>query len=277
LRTFDRTTIGNSVRLGFSANSGNSAVSVGLDYSDATTMRIKDGISVVDGSVAVPSGENEFAFVLRSAGGFLLLKDGSGNWILHWIYTSPSSDQYAKLRVGAGAKDYKSDDWRVADLGDPWATAYALATERLSGSQSAGQTFSHEADCLIEFEATTLPSSGQIELFFRIQDASNYWRVTINSSGDLDLDEIVSGSATQRGTSAAAVSAGNRVVVMANDTSIRVYANEAKVITYGSASNFKTETAGELDTLGTGGAVSDIVSWPRTISGNALQALERIQ
>ena len=37
-----------------------------------------------------------------------------------------------------------------------------------------------------------------------------------------------------------------------------------------------TETAGELDALGTGGVVSDLISWPRTLSGAAKAALDAV-
>ena len=41
------------------------------------------------------------------------------------------------------------------------------------------------------------------------------------------------------------------------------------------SANFATETDGELETEGTGGAVTDIIAWPRTLSGAALSTLQR--
>lgn len=144
-----------------------------------------------------------------------------------------------------------------------FATDYGSVTQRLAGARSAGDTYSHTADCLIETTITTLPSAGQIELEFR-QDTANTdcWRVTVDSAGNLDLDELVSGTPTQRGTSAAAVANGNRLVIVADDDDINVYCDDVLEITYTSAANFKTAIAGELESEGTGGAVSDIVTWP---------------
>src|SRR5690606_5532771 len=97
-------------------------------------------------------------------------------------------------------------DWLCAvNLRAPWNTDYGIATQRLAGARSAGDTFTHEADCLLEFTVTTLPSADQIEMRFRAQDASNYWQVTVDSSGNLDLDEVVGGVVTQRGTAAGVI------------------------------------------------------------------------
>ena len=97
----------------------------------------------------------------------------------------------------------------------------------------------------------------------------------------MSLDEIVGGSPTVRGSSAGVVANGGRIVIIADDTTIKIYTTVKKYeannlqITYTSATNFKTETDGELDNLGTGGAVSDLISWPRTLSGAALTELEK--
>jgi hypothetical protein len=64
------------------------------------------------------------------------------------------------------------------------------------------------------------------------------------------------------------------MVVIADGTTIRVYANNVLKITYTSATNFQTATQGRVY-LGTGGAVSDIVTYPRYLSGEALTVLNR--
>jgi hypothetical protein len=166
---------------------------------------------------------------------------------------------------------------RVAQLTAPWnASDYGLATQQLAGARAPGDTFTHEANCLIEFTVATLPGAGtQIELRFRVQDATNYWQVTVDSTGALDLDEVVAGVVTQRGTAAGVIANGDRIVITAVGQTIKVYEANTLRITYATAANFATETDGELETEGTGGAVTDIVSWPRTLSGAALAELQR--
>ena len=72
-------------------------------------------------------------------------------------------------------------------------------------------------------------------------------------------------------------SAGERVIVVCDDETIRVYGNNTLLITYSSAANYKTAATGELESLGTGGLASDIIAWPRTLSGQALRALEALE
>jgi hypothetical protein len=71
------------------------------------------------------------------------------------------------------------------------------------------------------------------------------------------------------------VANSDRIVIVADGTTIRVFEANTQRITYAAAANFQTETDGELETEGTGGAVTDIVSWPRTLSGAALAELQR--
>ena len=183
------------------------------------------------------------------------------------------------LTIYPGISCVDGDGWHdnvsLQQLGAPWDTAYGIATQRLAGARSAGDTFTHEADCSIEFTVATLPTAGQVELFFRIQDATNYWQVTVDSTGALDLDEVVAGAATQRGTSAGAITAGERIVINAHSQTIDVFDPGARHIHYTTAANFLTETDGELNDEGTGGAVTDIVSWPYALSGAALAQLTR--
>jgi hypothetical protein len=109
---------------------------------------------------------------------------------------------------------------------------------------------------------------------FRVQDSNNYWSIRITNIGTLVLEEVVAGVISQRINVVAIVSSGHRIVVVAEGSTIRVYSNNDLRGTYASASNFSTAAAGELNSLGTGGAVSDIVAWPRTISGAAALLLD---
>jgi hypothetical protein len=151
----------------------------------------------------------------------------------------------------------------VANVSSANHPGYGLATDVLPGPRAAADTFTHEADCVIIFALPAIPSSGTLEFWFRAATVgTDGWRVTIDSSGDVDLDEVVSGSPTQRGTSAAAVSGGERLVVICNDEEINVYADTSLLITYSSAVTQKIQTAGEIESLGTGGQISNVVTYP---------------
>lgn len=228
------------------------------------------------------TGEIWAANVLRASGQLVFIKESAG-WVLAWVDSFLTIDPCYVVSGAFGSGQASAQPLlksiRAADLGAPFHEEFGLATHRLAGSRSPGDTFIHEADAFLEFTVATLPAAGQIELRFRIQDASNYWQVTVDSAGNLDLDEVVAAVPTQRGTSAACIANGDFIIVRFVGSDIRVYegANHAKVrrISYAFANNFQTQTGGELETEGTGGAVSDIVSWPRTLTSAQQAELNR--
>ena len=169
----------------------------------------------------------------------------------------------------------QTESIRVSDLAAPWNTDDGIATVILSGARSPGDTWTHEANHLTYTAITTLPTLLQIEFRLRIQDTLNYWQVTVDSAGKMDLDEVVAGVATERGTSTT-VTAGERMGWIADGSTIAVYDSTARRINYATASNFATATSGELTTEGTGGAVTGIEVWPRTLSGTAKDALDAV-
>ena len=216
-----------------------------------------------------------FAIILRSTGAFVVAAGGAfSSATLLWVYGSGTTATLYPCAVNYNATS-SVDYLRALALPAPFDTDTGLATDVHAGSVSAGTTFSHEADCLIEFTATTVPSGDSIDVQFRKQDATNFWTCRINSSGDIALIETVAGSETSRGSAAGVVSSGHRVVIIADGTTIRGYSNNVLRWTYASATNFATATAGELDALGTGGAVSDLITWPRTLSGTAASILNK--
>ena len=52
--------------------------------------------------------------------------------------------------------------------------------------------------------------------------------------------------------------------------------DESQAWSYASATNFATETDGEVDALGTGGAVSDLITLPRTLTGDNAAQVEEV-
>ena len=222
-----------------------------------------------------PLTDYMFAFVLRTTGSFVLVRGGEyPDWQLVWVggttnVSTPLNPCVASKDCPASAKNI-----HMSDLGSPWNSDYGVATQRLAGARAGGDNFTHEGDCHIHLTATTLPSAGNMTVNFRVQDANNYWQLVIASTGALTLNEVVAGTPTSRGTGAAgSVAAGQRVVIRASGQEIRVFANNALKIQYNVAANFKTATSGTLSSLGTGGAVSDIVTYPIHISGQALSVL----
>lgn len=234
---------------------------------------VVEGSMILVGAFAATT-DYLLAIVYRTMGAFYFIQGGVfPSWtLLHVSVTGTSTPGYpaASFYNAAGT----IDTLRVLDLPAPFTDDFGLASQRLAGARAAGDTLTHEANHLGEATLTTRPSAGQVEMRFRVQDANNYWQWTIDSAGALDLDEVVAGVVTQRATSAAGALSGHRVVWIADGSTIRLYTNNVLRITYASASNFATATAGQLVGLGTGGAVSDIVAFPRTLTGTASVLLD---
>jgi hypothetical protein len=231
-----------------------------------TVVDILTGDKLVILNAVSQAGDPHF-IIQRSSGAFYIAGDR-----LLYVSDAPSGDYYFSLG-GNNLVNLFYNTLRISLLAAPWDTDYGIATDRKAGSVSEGTTFTHEADCLIEYTVTTLID--QVILFFRIQDATNYWRIRINDVGTILLQEVVGGGITSRGSAASVVSSGDRILIVAEGETISVYTNNVLRITYALAANFKTETDGELDDIGTS-VVSDLVSWPRTLSGAAKAALDAV-
>lgn len=224
------------------------------------------------------------AIVLMAAGGAVYILDGNIIAVDRFSTQDPFSTMAFRSRATTADTTPKliyevSVCNLVANGYTDWVDL-GICTSQLLGSRSQGDTFTHTADSSpIEFTVTTLPPSGQIEFVFRRQDASNYWQVTVDSSGNLDLDEVVEGVATQRGTSSGVIVSGDRILIYAENDAINIKEHNGSAaavptrITYTSASNFQLATVGELLTLPASAVVSDIIAWPTVVPSTAYQAI----
>lgn len=221
--------------------------------------------------------EYELAVVLRSAGAFPLIKGGIfTEWTLLYALNTWGGNPFPGVSGRFAAGDYVVDTIRGSQLSSPWDTDFGIATDRLAGARTPVDPFTHEADCLIEFTVVGL-GAATIVVIFRRQDALNYWQIDIINDGSFRLAETIAGVFnTRANTGAGVVGAGDRIVVIADDETIRGYVNNALLWTYALAANFKTETSGEYNNAGAGGSISDLITWPRTISGVARRALDRV-
>lgn len=269
LYTLDR--VAGRAALTIAKRTGGTFAGIGIEYgycdaafTGAATLGVTN---VITDAIAVANNTDYlFLSVLRSPlGGFNLLRGGSyPDWTLYFTEDARSTakPQYA---IGSFNAAISVERAIIGDLGE--TAEVELLSQSLSGARAAGDTFTHLADGWVEFLVTALPSSGSIDVRFRVQDATNYMQVTINSSGNLVLNEVVSGTPNALGSSAAAIANGDTVKVTFFGANVRVmegvnssYTNR---ITTAAASNFQTATAGNLADEGTGGDVRNIRTRPR--------------
>ncbi len=244
-----------------------------LDLSTATGRYYTGSLYSEPPDVFASGIAREYAIALRSPGSLLFTRPVGGTWTLAWAErTSTGGPLYPTLenRNAAGTLDAV----HVADLAGGFETDYGLATDRLAGAVAQGATFAHEADAVVEWVHTTGPSFGGQAVRFREQDGSNYWRLYTDGTDRLLLTEHVAGVETVRANvSDGSVVNGARVVLVLTGTTIRAYVNGALKITYSSAANFQGATGGRVSQVSSG-TLSDLVAWPRTVSGPALAQLD---
>lgn len=203
---------------------------------------------------ALLAGQDALVCVYDGAA-YIYFGKASGVWKTLWVDTTGG------LLRGDEAGTYAVT--LASDGPAPFDAAYGFATDRKAGGVSAGTTFTHTADALIRYTMTTVGASDTF-VFFRQQDASNYWRIYVNSIGTIGLHEFVSGSGTARGTSSSAVSNGTIVSAVFTDETITIFTDTTSKIAYASAANFKAETAGRVSLVAAGGVLSDLSLWPRS-------------
>jgi hypothetical protein len=207
------------------------------------------------------------AIILRSSGAWWFIKGGVyTNWTLIWVSSKASSSNmyFTICSNSATVTNGVTNHLRVIDLGSPFDTDYGFATTYLPGTITTGN-FVHTKDMVLEITVATLPSSGTIEIRFRVQDATNYWNIVIGTTGTITLNEVVNGTPTQRGTTSNMVTNGEKVILDVFDTTIKVYegrTDSMRRITYTPANNFKNATSGVIQVLGTGAVVNNLVAWP---------------
>ena len=223
----------------------------------------------------------KMCIVLLSTGHYII---DATEGILAWVdNVGNQATVYPAILDGvAGRAPFGLDYIRCAQLSAPFDTDLGLAMDYELGAVSAGKTFSAVSsynavtgDANHELIATTVPSPGSIYYFFREQDPNNRWNIRITAGGDLRLEEVIDGTPTNKQTAAGVVSDGGQIKIIAEGETIRGYYNDAIVWTHTGASNFKTATDSSLDSLGTGGAVSNIKIRPVKLAGSALQEITR--
>lgn len=215
--------------------------------------------------------------ILRAAGSFAVI----GDRLLAPLVNGSDANVYPVVAQSSTNRHTPMVDWAlVAQLGGPWLDSYGIATTRLAGARAANDTFTHEAaNHWVEFTLAALPSSGNIDIEFRRVDANNCWKLQVTSAGAFNLIEVVSGTPTTR-ANIASNQAGDRLLCCFDGANARLNRQRAGAnipsSVYGNVSTFTTQTGGVVASLGTGGAISDLITWPRVLSGDALAWIEAL-
>lgn len=255
-----------TVQVGFGTSN---ALVAGLS---GTALHTLAGVAVAAGGL---DSELDDFYIVRSASGFNYYLQGD---TLLWVDNEADANTDA-LGAFIGATDASAAGGVDAIILNPlteaaWLTDYALATSRLAGSRAQNDAYTIESDCIISWIVTTIASSASgPNVRFRWVDSTNYWELRPSNTGTIVLFRILAGASTNQGSATSAISNGDRVTIRCIGNTIEVWVNETLRINKTDATDHASATGGLVGGLGTGGVVSDIVAWPRTIGGTAYAAL----
>lgn len=176
--------------------------------------------------VAAATTDYQVAIVQRTAGSFLLMKGGTlTDWALLWVdELGNNATLYPAFAVYdiTGTSEY----FHVRDLGGAFSTDNGIATLNQS-SPTSGADYTATADGIFELTVTAPNPLGtsQADLIYRRLDASNYWTAYFNSAGDLRLDSVEGGVASNRLSVTGVITAGqtHTIRVIATGTKHNLY------------------------------------------------------
>lgn len=230
-----------------------------LYINGVATGRVKDD--------SVASSTHSMALILRSSGFLPFVKIGSSWCLLYPVKTGTAATVYpAWYGMASG---HQMDNFRVARLASPFNTDYGIVTQRIA-SASVGNTIVHEANGIIE-ATWTATTSETFELSVRRTDDNNRWVARASQAGStIKLIEINAGVETERGSAAQTWTNGTnyRVVLSCDGNTIRIFVADSLKIAYGTAT-FNNNATGAK----TSHVVTDLVSWPTVLSGQAAAIL----
>jgi hypothetical protein len=212
-----------------------------------------------------------YALVQRT-NGIMVVGYVGGSWLLLYPYTGGSESLLYPGLLHFGNTTNVLSTLRITDLPAPWTDDYGIATQRIA-SPTAGATATAEANAIIEF---TWPAATGETLDFDVRrtDDDNRWIIRGSQGGStIKLIERVAGVETERASAAQTWTNGTsyRIVAILDGNTIRTYVANVAKSTYSSASFNNTATGVKVSHAGT-----DLVCWPRTLSGAALAALEAV-
>ena len=227
--------------------------------------------------VEIPAATIARIYTIWTGAFWLVCLKISGQIFLTWVSDVNDSRNNQPYRVFTVNNFAIVDNMTIANSQE--LTDYKLSTARIT-TPSAGDEIAHEADGFVHFTWTAV--TGQVlEFDVRRTDADNRWIIRVDQAGGWKLIERNAGVETERvnqgivswtnGVSYTfqVILAGNRISAYAKQAATAQAMGAGGFLNYISATFNNTATIAKVDKAG-----ANLVSWPRNLSGKALEVLE---
>lgn len=266
--------VGNALYGKISSWTSGTTFQIGLDTNsdadgalDGLLMHLRDGLifrvsSGLSGNIDIGrtySYPMKPLMVLRGASGSGAFCVVNGDLV--WVFdTIRNRLKQAIITHATAATVDKMGTLSLPDNGyTAFATQYGPATNRVA-SPSSGEIVTSEADSWNEF-TWTVATGETLEWLVRRIDDTHAWIIRCDQAGSTIKIIEVNGGETERASAAMTWTDTNtyRVIVIADDESIKTFVDTTAKASYGSAAYNKTETGQKISGFAAG---ADFVNWP---------------
>lgn len=222
--------------------------------------------------------ESEYEVTLKANGVTLLNKIRMG---MQSVYAGNQSMLFQCKGTAEYPVAYKIHDFRYGGVGASFAFNNYDAVGALDSLEirnliddaiqvtdhaltpAAGVEITHDANGVVELFVKTLPTAGNIEVGFRYQDASNYYRLLLASSGNLVLRSVSGGVVSGDLLYFMGVlKAEDKIRLITRGSKLELWRNGKLDGSYNTLTLFSAATVARVISVGTGGALYSLSSQP---------------
>lgn len=199
---------------------------------------------------------------------------GPADWTPFSVQFGCKTGDNIRLYTFTDTLDDRHSEWRNLSLKEvkegynsPNHPGYGLATDVLPGSRAVENFFMHEADWYQTWIHTPTVSGPVSVRAIDMPAAVSHLGVITQADGSLDIYQNVAGVGAYIATgSAGDVVAGDRITVIKDGTTVKVYINTTLKHTVTIDAALQNITGGKVNTISSGGKIENLVAWPRSFA-----------
>jgi hypothetical protein len=153
----------------------------------------------------------------------------------------------------------KIDEVHIKDNNDD----VLIPSSFITNAQPGNTTTHQPNNCLIDLLISSLPSSNTLEVAFRKIDDNNYYKVSVDNTGNISLISVVNGTSTTLQTINSGVTAASRLILKIDrNNKLEIWNDNVLRGTYNSLNLFPSGSVIKILSNGNGGEVTEVITMP---------------